>query len=126
VRTYCGYTLLYAAIYETRFCTPGYLAGVVSLVALFLATERFAQPTRRPARPCVCRSLEREAKPPRRREQLTRPKAPLKTLYNGLHQKGGNEYYIYSSFCFIEIKTLNHRKRDSTSHINIIVREINN
>jgi hypothetical protein len=67
-------------------------------------------------------TVEREAKPPRRREQLTRPKAPLKTLYNGLHQKGGNEYYIYSSFCFIEIKTLNHRKRDSTSHINIIVR----
>jgi hypothetical protein len=83
------------------------------------------QPAGPPVRVCVDLSRERGEAAEEART-ANKAQSPLKTLYNGLHQKGGNEYYIYSSFCFIEIKTLNHRKRDSTSHINIIVREINN
>jgi hypothetical protein len=80
-----------------------------------------------PARPSVCRSKERgeAAEEARTANKAQSPPQDI-ALYNGWHQKGGNEYYIYSSFCFIEIKTLNHRNRDSTSHINSIVRETNN
>jgi hypothetical protein len=101
------------------------LAGVVSLV-VFLAT--FCA-TSRPARPCVRMSIYSRERGEAAEEARTANNAqspPSRHCTTAFTKKGGIEYYIYSSFCFIEIKTLNHRKRDSTSHIKSIVREINN
>jgi hypothetical protein len=80
------HSIIDAALYmRVDFCIPGYLAGVVSLVA-FLAT--FCT-TRRPARPCV--DLERERGEPAEegREKLTRPKAPPQDIVQRLAPKRG-------------------------------------
>jgi hypothetical protein len=116
------YTLLSMRLDPPRYIAP----GCCFRGRIILCNDVLNNP---PDRPSVCRSREREVKPPRRRGQLTkRPKAPPQDIVQRLapKPKGGNEYYIDSSFCFIEIKTLNHRKCNSTSHIKSIVREINN
>jgi hypothetical protein len=105
IRTsYCVHSIIDAALYMRLeiLQPPAISRGLVSLVA-FLATF-----CRQPARPSF--NLEREAKPPRRRNQLTRPKSPLlKIVNNSLHQKGGLSVLHLQFILFYRNKNFYHK-----------------